>query len=59
MVVVSVLAFILGRVQARGVVEVTRAMQHFVVGDLTYRVQERGRNEVGELARSFNTAAVG
>src|SRR5690606_8822573 len=34
-VVVSVLAFILGRVQARGVVEVTRAMQHFVVGDLT------------------------
>src|SRR5690606_5132181 len=56
-VVVSVLAFILGRVQARGVVEVTRAMQHFVVGDLTYRVQERGRNEVGELARSFNTAA--
>ena len=57
LLVSAAIAFVIGRVQARGVVEVTRAMQHFVVGDLTYRVQERGRNEVGELARSFNTAA--
>ncbi|WP_304171786.1 HAMP domain-containing protein, partial [Limnochorda pilosa] len=55
--IAALIAFVFGRALTRGVVEVTGAMQRFAAGDLTYRVQERGRNEVGELARSFNTAA--
>ena len=53
----TAVAFAFGRALARGVVEVSQAMQRFAAGDLTHRVRERGRNEVGELARSFNMAA--
>ncbi|BAS28206.1 hypothetical protein LIP_2365 [Limnochorda pilosa] len=53
----SLVALVIGRRQARGVVDVSGAMQHFAEGDLTHRVQARGRTEVARLATDFNAAA--
>jgi two-component system, NtrC family, nitrogen regulation sensor histidine kinase NtrY len=35
-------------------VSVASALQRMATGDLTVRVQERGRDEIGDLARAFN-----
>ncbi|HEY8487239.1 MAG TPA: methyl-accepting chemotaxis protein [Limnochordales bacterium] len=58
MVAVTLLvAYLVGQIQARGIIDVTQAMERFAAGDLTTQVPVRGRTEVARLARAYNSAA--
>ena len=56
--ILAVLGFVLARVFARPVDPLVRAAGHIADGDFTTRVDDLGRNELGDLGRQLNSMAV-
>ncbi|GIP40206.1 methyl-accepting chemotaxis protein [Paenibacillus sp. J31TS4] len=51
---VAALAVYLSMVTVRPILEISRIMQAVAGGDLTNRVQEKGKDEIGQLKRNIN-----
>jgi signal transduction histidine kinase len=51
---VALFSFALGTYLTRGLAKLQQASQHIAAGELSYRVDLRGNDELAETARSFN-----
>jgi signal transduction histidine kinase/DNA-binding response OmpR family regulator len=54
MAMVALFSFALGTYLTRGLAKLQQASRHIAAGELTYRLDIRGNDELAETARSFN-----
>ena len=56
--VVTIIAFAIGQLLTKPIIHLTNIVSHFTAGNLNIRAQTSSKDEIGQLAKSFNNMAL-